>query len=248
MQKVIFHVPHDGTAMPSELMSSVCVPMEVFNFYQEKMRDNDVQKMVPLGYESVCFNVSRLLCDVERFIGEGEPMEKFGMGFCYEKVYDGTVIKVVTPQLKEATEKYYWAHHRQMDGLAERYRKGLFLIDLHSFSDDIVVNCNETAPFSDICLGYEEKYCGRGFVQLVDDIFRKAGYSVSHNVPYQGSFVPNAALNDGSIVCSSMMVEINRRLYRPCGITDECEIVRLRTLLKQVAHEAESYSGKAAGG
>ncbi|MDO4565641.1 MAG: N-formylglutamate amidohydrolase [Clostridia bacterium] len=175
MQKVIFHVPHDGTTRPAELINSVCVPMEVFDFYQEKMQDNDVQKMLPFGYESVCFDISRLLCDVERFIGDSEPMAKFGMGFCYEKAYDGTVIKTITQQLKEDTMKYYRAHHHRMDGLADSYRKGLFIIDLHSFSDDIVINCNETAPFSDICLGYEEEYCDIGFVHTIADIFTKVG-------------------------------------------------------------------------
>ena len=96
----IFHVPHDGWRFPEEMMASVCVPKEVFMDYHERMRDKDICKMLPRPFCSqfMCqrFEVSRLLCDVERFIGPNEMMGRYGMGFYYEKAFDGTVIKRVT--------------------------------------------------------------------------------------------------------------------------------------------------------
>ncbi|MCQ2449632.1 MAG: N-formylglutamate amidohydrolase, partial [Clostridia bacterium] len=86
-QKVIFHVPHDGTQFPKELMQSVCIAPDRFLAYHKKMRDTAARLFAPpeLG-EVISFDVSRLLCDVERFTDGTEPMERFGMGFCYERV------------------------------------------------------------------------------------------------------------------------------------------------------------------
>ena len=54
------------------------------------MRDTDISLAVPEEYRSgaLCcrFGISRLLCDVERFAGPEEIMERYGMGYCYEKV------------------------------------------------------------------------------------------------------------------------------------------------------------------
>ena len=44
---LIWHVPHDGWEFPEELMSSVCIPMEKFKAYHEKMRDAGVAGLIP---------------------------------------------------------------------------------------------------------------------------------------------------------------------------------------------------------
>lgn len=83
----VFHVPHDGQLFPPELMGSVCISEETFLRYHEKMRDTDIPLAIPEAYRGgdmrEVFRISRLLCDPERFIGSGEVMEKYGMGFCY---------------------------------------------------------------------------------------------------------------------------------------------------------------------
>ena len=110
----VFHVPHNGWEFPKELMESVCIPQDHFMKYHEEMRDTDISRIVPSAYRGgdMChtFRISRLLCDVERFIGPEEIMEQYGMGFCYEKAYDGTVIKHMTEALKEKTLKHYKDH------------------------------------------------------------------------------------------------------------------------------------------
>lgn len=235
MRRVVFHVPHDGAARPIELMKSVCVPGEVFSFYENKMRDTDVRKMIPTGCESVCFEVSRLLCDVERFSGESEPMEGYGMGFCYQKVYDGTEIKKIKPELIGLTKKYYKQHHERMDNIARTSPRGLFLIDLHSFCDEIVMN--QTPEFPDICIGYEPEYCPESIVKLITKLCKQSGYSVSINFPYSGSFVPNAVLNKSALHCSSIMMEIHKRVYRTDVLTDKAALAALRNLLASFVGE-----------
>ena len=39
----VFHVPHDGSEFPPELMASICVPQAQFLRYHEKMRDTGNQ-------------------------------------------------------------------------------------------------------------------------------------------------------------------------------------------------------------
>lgn len=99
----VFHVPHNGYLFPEKLMESVIISQAQFEKYHHEMRDTDIIRAVPRAYRGgdMCeyFQVSRLLCDVERFIGEKEPMEQYGMGYCYEKAYDEIPIKHLTPEI-----------------------------------------------------------------------------------------------------------------------------------------------------
>ena len=159
----LFHVPHDGTSFPEELMESVCIPKEQFLSYHERMRDTGVLEMVPTAWRNsgntLYFPVSRLLCDVERFLGPEEPMERLGMGFCYERPYDGTRIKTVSAELRRETLVWYHGHHEKLNRACIEHPR-LLLLDMHSFSDDIVprdrLRSGERTP--DVCLGIDEKY------------------------------------------------------------------------------------------
>lgn len=159
----LFHVPHDGTSFPEELMESVCIPKEQFLSYHERMRDTGVLEMVPTAWRNsgntLYFPVSRLLCDVERFPGPEEPMERLGMGFCYKRAYDGTRIKTVSAELRRETLVWYHGHHEKLNRACVEHPR-LLLLDMHSFSDDIVprdrLRSGERTP--DVCLGIDEKY------------------------------------------------------------------------------------------
>ena len=215
----IFHVPHDGWQFPEELMASVCVPDEDFRRYHEQMRDAAVMRMIPEAYRGgdMCwpFRVSRLLCDVERFTGPEEVMEQYGMGFCYEKAYDGTVIKRVTDELKALTRKYYDEHHAWLDTACGRHPRVL-LFDMHSFSDRIVPKdfLRDGVPTPDVCIGTDGRYTPPELTAVVERRFAEAGYSAAVNDPYSGCFVPNAVMNG---TCGTdfigIMLEVNRRAY-----------------------------------
>lgn len=59
---------------------------------------------------------SRVFCDVERFSDDSqEIMAEYGMGVLYEKGDDGSIIREITPELRqEILNKYYWPHHNQL--------------------------------------------------------------------------------------------------------------------------------------
>lgn len=218
----VFHVPHDGREFPKELMASVCIPEEQFLAYHEKMIDFGIWHAVPreywVSFQSNHFPVSRLLCDVERFIGPEEIMERYGMGFCYERAFDGTKIKNVTEKLKEKTLRYYCSHHERMDQICRKHKRVL-LIDVHSYSDEIVpgdfLRAGTETP--DVCIGTDARFTPPRLVQIVQEHFQNAGFSTALNYPYSGCYVPNAA-RSGEIECVSIMLEFNKRVYM--GNTD----------------------------
>ena len=216
----VFHIPHAGTEFPPELMASVCVPEEEFVRYHEVMSDTDVWRFVPGAYYggrmTERFDVSRLLCDVERFIGPEEEMEKYGMGFCYEKAWDGKVIKRVTDGIREATRKYYDEHHRRMDSLCAEHPR-ILLIDLHSFSEEALpehLRKRAGGRIPDVCIGTDREYTPPELTACAERCAKEAGLSHMTDTPYCGTFVPNAVMK-GNAGCDliSVMLEINKRVY-----------------------------------
>ena len=215
----VFHVPHDGREFPEELMASVRVPREAFMRYHEAMRDTDIIRAVPEAYRGgdMCerFPVSRLLCDVERFIGPEEIMERYGMGFCYEKAYDGTVIKDVTEELKEKTLALYRRHHGRMDDICARHPR-ILLFDLHSYADGIVPAdlLPEGVRTPDLCIGTDARFTLPELTEIVRKRFEQAGFTVGLNTPYAGCYVPNAVLSGACDTdLAAVMLEIHKRTY-----------------------------------
>ena len=215
----VFHIPHDGWEFPPELMTSVCISEETFMAYHEAMRDKQIRDIVPRPYVGMHmlqrFPVSRLLCDVERFTGPEEVMERYGMGFCYEKAFDGEVIKHVTQCLKDETLKYYTKHHDYMNSLCERHPR-ILLFDLHSYSDRIVpddfIRDGERLP--DLCIGTDPRYTPPRLTEIIRQRFAEAGLSIRENYPYSGCYVPESVFS-GASGCdfTGIMLEFNRRAY-----------------------------------
>ena len=237
----VFHIPHDGWKFPPELMASVCVPDGLFGKYHEDMRDQDVWRFVPRAYYggdmTERFEVSRLLCDVERFIGPEEEMEQYGMGFCYEKVYDGTRIKILTDQLKARTRKYYDEHHARMDGLCGRHPR-ILLFDLHSFSEEALPEHirKRTDRIPDVCIGADRKYTPNELISRIERRLDEENLLHRINTPYSGTFVPDAVLS-GNSSCDliSVMLEFNKRIYLDeNGKTDEMKAELIRELMLRI--------------
>ena len=239
----VFHVPHDGGVFLPELLQAVCVPMELFLRYHDEMRDAGVREMVPKLYRNeehaVIFPVSRLLCDVERFLGPEEPMENYGMGFCYERVYDGTRIKAVTEELKQRTLRYYREHHARLDTLCALHPR-LLLLDLHSFSDAIVpkAQLHPGMETPDVCLGMDTRFTPEALAATAEQILREAGFSTARNYPYAGSMVPNAVLNRNvDCDCISLMLEWNRRAYCiNAGTADPEMLDEIRAVIEKILY------------
>lgn len=233
---IIFHIPHDGTLFLNELMSSVIVDAETFAFYHNQMRDMDATLFAPdiPGSRIIKFDISRLLCDVERFIGDDEIMEKYGMGFCYERAYDGTLIKNVNNDIKQRTYSVYKQHHERLNEAVRRAIGKIILVDLHSFSSEIIVHTRIDKKLPDICIGYDE-YLSEQSLQMIVSAFTSLGLSVDVNYPYSGSLIPNCIISkeiNKDIV--SFMVEVNKEYYMKNGKSDLSRIGVIRDAIESI--------------
>lgn len=236
----VFHVPHNGKQFPEELMESVIIPEEQFRKYHEEMRDTDIVRAIPEAYRGgdMCeaFLISRLLCDVERFTGPEEIMEQYGMGFCYEKAYDGTPIKHITEDLKQKTLEYYREHHARMDRICDRHPR-ILLLDMHSYSDRIIPKqfLQPDTPTPDVCIGTDDRYTPKELTERVERAFRAAGYTTRFNYPYTGCYIPNTILKGESTTdCIAIMLEIHKRTY--CDEDGNSIPEKLRKLETTVRH------------
>lgn len=238
----VFHIPHTGDRFPFEMLPSVCVPEEEFRRYHALMSDTDVWRFVPRAYYggdmTERFGISRLMCDVERFAGPEEEMEQYGMGFCYEKAFDGTVIKAVTEEVKAQARRYYDEHHARMDSLCGRHPR-ILLFDMHSFSEEALPEhlrkrAGDSIP--DVCIGMDLKYTPHELVSRIERRLDEVNLLHMINTPYSGTFVPNAVLK-GNSACDlvSVMLEFNKRIYcRENGEADEVKADQIRRLMLRI--------------
>ena len=133
------------------------------------------------------------------------------MGFCYEKAYDGTVIKTVTDELRDQTRKYYDEHHARMDGICGRHPRVL-LLDIHSFSEETLPEhiLKRTDRIPDVCIGADWKYTPHDLTARVERRLDEMSLLHRINTPYSGTFVPNAVLNGRSSCDLPMILLLNK--------------------------------------
>jgi len=242
----VFHIPHDGQLFPAELMADVCIPEMEFMAYHQAMRDQDVRLMVPsacAGGARIAFPVSRLLCDVERFIGPEEVMERYGMGFCYEKAYDGRTIKRVTDRTRALARVYYDRHHREVSRLCARRSRVIFF-DMHSYSDRILPSFarepGRAAP--DLCIGTDPRFTPPELTETVKARFEAEGFTTAENRPYSGLYVPEDVMS-GRADCDfiGIMLEFNRRAY--CDAAGNTLLERTGLIRSVIAEILEDCAG-----
>ena len=65
----------------------------------------------------------------------------------------------------------------------------------------------------DICIGIDNSYVNEKIINFTIEHFKHYGYSVEINYPYKGTIIPNKFLNKKENRLSSIMLEINKRVY-----------------------------------
>ncbi len=236
---LLWHIPHDGRKFPEELLSSVCVPRERLEAYHEKMRDTDVQKLIPgrYAYQSALerFEFSRLFCDVEPLAGPKEGTEPYGTGLCCGRTFDGAKIMDISEALKERTLRYCSEHHRRMDEKCQAH-PGVLLFDMHSYSDEIVPHdfLLKGRPTPDVCIGADPRFTPLSLIQSVRRRFEESGFTAELNSPYAGCYVPGSAVS-GKSDCISIMLAFNKRTYLDAnGKPDEDRTAVIRNVMEKI--------------
>lgn len=219
MQKntpILINVPHASTLIPPEEATHFVTP------YLKReiavMTDWFCDDLYNTGHSMLRFPVSRLICDPERFRNDSEEiMSSVGMGAIYTLCSDGTPLKRVTPEYREALlRRYYDPYHVAFETAVkeklEAHGKCL-IIDGHSFpAKPLPYELDQKPLRPDICIGTDDYHTPQELVDALVTAFTAKGYTVTINRPFSGSIVPLKYYRKDKRVMS-VMIEINRRLY-----------------------------------
>ncbi|CAM6053353.1 unnamed protein product [Sphagnum tenellum] len=202
---VIAHIPHASIEVPFREHYSGDVDAEL-----ALVTDWATDQMVKAD-ESVIFPFSRLWCDVERFIDD--PLNKCGLGMFYTHRLNGEPLREVKqPYLDRATTDYVTHHNKVVKAITSAISlMPVCLLDVHSYSEQQAELMGHSAPYPEICLGYDDGALPPGLVSAVSSVFQNAGYSVSNNQPYQGALLPTVF--EGHPYFFALMIEVNKSVY-----------------------------------
>lgn len=240
MNYILFHVPHSSLKIPNKYWN-ICIKDK---YYIEKtnifLSDYLTDKLIPNKSHKLVFKYSRLFCDVEKFKNdEKEMMSKKGMGVIYTKDCDN-LIAIPNKQYKEKILKsYYDKYHNKLDktvtNILKKFNKCI-IIDLHSFSDEMVEKLFDMNSNPDICIGIDKTYTDEKLIYLTVNHFKEYGFSVEINKPYSGTIIPNKYINKTEKRLLSIMLEINKRIY----LNNKNAFYKLKKCMDDYYHKIQS--------
>ena len=130
---------------------------------------------------------------------------------------------------------HYDKHHKQFTDLvtAELEENGTALImDCHSFSNEVLPH-EESNVRPDICIGTDDFHTPLELLQEVCHYFEEQGYEVAVNQPFAGTIVPLKYYGKDQRV-SSIMIEVNRKLYLDENFQKSEDFEKIRTLISSL--------------
>ena len=215
--KLILHVPHASTKLPSKagfLVDDAFLEKEILkltDWYTDDLFALDDSIVVKAEF-------SRIFCDVERFADDSmEPMAKLGMGVIYQRTDDNLVLREVSQELRlEILNTFYWPHHQKLKRAVERQLKSVgkaLIVDCHSFPKVPLKKAfDQTLNRPDFNIGTDKFHTPNYLIELAIDFFKDKGFSVGVDWPYSGAIVPLKHYQQSKNV-ASIMLEVNRALY-----------------------------------
>lgn len=208
---MILHIPHSSTYIPNEIrFQKLDLSEDIFrltDWYTDELFEHEKS-------DRVVFDVSRLVCDVERFIHD-EPMEKYGMGVCYTNDSFGNNFREVSVvERNRIIEQFYIPHHTRLSQVVSRTLSMVdhaVIVDCHSFNDYPMPH-NDDATRPDFCIGTDSYHTPPHIVDALKDVlsFNEVSYSI--NRPFSGTIVPQPYYRKNKNVWS-VMIEVNKRMY-----------------------------------
>jgi N-formylglutamate deformylase len=137
---LVLHIPHASSVIPVDLRETLLLDDDALRSELLIMTDWHTDHLFAFpGTEAVVNQISRLVCDPERFVDDArEPMVDFGMGMVYTRTHRfGILRQPPTQQAREVLlNRFYRPHHIRLEGaisaVLERFGWCL-LLDCHSF-------------------------------------------------------------------------------------------------------------------
>jgi N-formylglutamate amidohydrolase len=97
---ILINVPHSSTYIPPEELKYFRAPY--LQHELDAMTDHYCDDLYDTGNDMICFPISRLVCDPERFRDDSEEiMASVGMGAVYTACSDGKELRTITAYHRE---------------------------------------------------------------------------------------------------------------------------------------------------
>jgi N-formylglutamate amidohydrolase len=160
---VVFHAPHTSTFVPLELRDAILLDDDELRHELDRLTDHHAGwLLIPdvRDADVVAPGVSRLVVDVERFLGDDqEPMARVGMGVIYTSTSHGRALRAppAPDERRALLDSYYHPHHQRLEATLQAaldaYGRALIL-DLHAFPDvPLPCDLDQEPDRPDICIG-----------------------------------------------------------------------------------------------
>jgi len=215
---LVLHIPHASSVIPADLRETLLLDDDALGRELLAMTDWHTDRLFAFsGTEAVIHQVSRLICDPERFVDDTrEPMASFGIGVIYTKTHRlGILRQPPTQQEREALlNRFYRPHHARLEEAVSAVLDQFgwcLLLDCHSFPGR-PLPYERYAVRPDICIGTDQFHTPSYLAEKLVGLFREQGFATMIDQPFSGSIVPISRYrNDSRVV--SVMIEVNRGLY-----------------------------------
>ncbi len=215
-QPLILHIPHASVQVP---IYDGYVNLVTLQDQIELLTDWYTDELFSFNHSvSVKAPFSRVFCDVERFDEDAiEIMSKVGMGMLYTHADDGSILRIITDEIRKTIlENYYQPHHQALTNEVDHQLK-LYgqakIIDCHSFPNfPFRRDLNQELPRPDFNIGIHPYHTPGQWISESKNFFENKGYSLGVDWPYAGTIVPMKYFTSNKNV-HSIMLEVNRDLY-----------------------------------
>jgi N-formylglutamate deformylase len=218
----VLHIPHSSRSIPTE--ERVRLAISDAELEAELLRMTDAftaQLFPPTAHqaERIVFPISRLICDVERFLDDvDEPMAARGMGAVYTATSTGSHLRATLSDVERERiiTQWYRQHHAKLTSAVDQVlaRQGFCLVvDCHSFPAHPLPHEPDQDPQRpDICVGTDPFHTPAGLSLAIAREAGEQGLTVAVDKPFAGALVPAKHYQKDRRV-SSIMIEVNRRMY-----------------------------------
>lgn len=255
MIPLVLHIPHASNRIPSSYRRHILLDDDALHDELLAMTDAFTDHFARLRgreyVQRVKLDVSRLLCDVERFrADEIEPMARVGMGAVYIATSHGEPLRHHDKRRREhILRRYYDPHHARLTAAVDAAvseQGSCLIVDMHSFPSRPLPYEQDQSEFRpEICIGFNT-FDGRF---LADGAWQRAceaaGFADAEaNRPFAGSIVPAKHTGYGGVL--SAMIEVRRDLYMDEATGEKLAAFpkvarKVRRLVRALATLAEDF-------